>query len=84
MTSVNRNTINKTLHITADIYNIIMKNKVINKCDNKQFEYNTTYYRNIYKNKDFDKIIKKNQLFCGNFCGDITNCSCFVRYDNRG
>jgi hypothetical protein len=83
MPSVNCNTINNTLHITADIYYIIMKNRFINNCFNQQFEYNKPYYRNIYKKKIFEKVMN-NQLFCSNFCGDITNCSCFVRYDNRG
>ena len=83
MTSVNRNTINNTLQITADIYYIIMKKRFINNCFNQQLEYNKTYYGNIYKKRIFEKVMK-NQLFCSNFCGDITNCSCFVRYDNRG
>ena len=39
MATANSNTINKTLHITADIYNIIMKNRaVINRCNNNQLD----------------------------------------------
>ena len=85
MNMANNNTINKTLHITADIYNIIMKNRaVINRCNNKQLEDNT-YYRTFYKKKSFEDLMKKNQLFCSNFCGgDINNCSCFLRYNKYG
>ena len=85
MITTNINTINKTLHITADIYNIIMKNRsVINRCNNKELD-NNTFYRNFYKRKSFEDLVKKkNQLFCSNFCGgDINNCSCFVRYNNK-
>ena len=82
MATSNSNTINKTLHITADIYNIIMKNRaVINRCNNNQLD-NNTYYRHFYKKKSFEDLVKKNQLFCSNFCGgDINNCWCFVRYN---
>lgn len=84
MATSNNNTINKTLHITADIYNIFMKNQnrvVINRCNNKQL-YDNTFYRNFYKKKSFEDLMKKNQIFCSNFCGsDINNCSCYVRYN---
>ena len=59
MITTNINTINKTLHITADIYNIIMKNRsVINRCNNKELD-NNTFYRNFYKRKSFEDLVKK-------------------------
>lgn len=76
MASIN---IKQTLHITADICNIIIKNRtIINKYNRQQIE-NHTYYRTLLKNKNF-KNIKDNKIFCSNFCGgNIEDCTCMLK-----
>ena len=84
MANANINNFKQTLNITADIYNIIMKNRIMNKCN--KYDNTTTYYRTIYKNKNknfndiIHKNIKKEQMFCINFCGgNINDCTCLHR-----
>jgi hypothetical protein len=85
MALANSNNIKQTLNITSDIYNIIMKNRVIiNKYNQQQLD-NSSYYRNLYKNKSFEDVIRpqntrKLQFFCTDFCGEnINDCACLHR-----
>lgn len=84
MVNANSNNIKQTLNITADIYNIIIKNRVFNKYNSYHYDNTTTYYRTLYKNKSFDDVLHKNnrkyQFFCTNFCGgNINDCTCLHR-----
>jgi|LakMenE18May11ns_1017448.scaffolds.fasta_scaffold9358472_2 hypothetical protein len=86
MASVNTTNIKQTLHITSDIYNIIMKNQVLISNYNRQ-NLNSTYRKALPKNKNFEDVIKQNmrnikkmQFFCSNFCGgNIDECTCMHR-----
>jgi hypothetical protein len=84
MALANSNNIKQTLHITSDIYNIIMKNRIIiNKYNQQNFD-NISYHRTPYKNKSFEDVIRQNtrklQFFCTNFCGgNINDCTCLHR-----
>jgi hypothetical protein len=85
MASANTTNIKNTLHITSDLYNIIMKNHVIiqnyNNC--KKQTLNTTYRKALPKNRSFEDVVKQNkklQYFCSNFCGgNIDECTCMHR-----
>lgn len=83
MASANTTNIKQTLHITADIYNIIMKNQVIINNYNRQ-NLNATYRKALPKNKNFEDVFKQNtrklQFFCSNYCGgNIDECTCMHR-----
>jgi hypothetical protein len=86
MASANTTNIKQTLHITSDIYNIIMKNQVFINNYNRQ-NLNSTYRKALHKNKNFEDVVKQNmrntkkmQFFCSNFCdGNIDECTCMHR-----
>ena len=86
MASANTTNIKQTLHITSDIYNIIMKNQVLIHNYNRQ-NLNYTYRKALPKNKNFEDVVKQNmknmkkmQFYCINFCsGNIDECTCMHR-----